>query len=79
MIPKIIFGIQTINSGMDSAVEPRTSETFIKKTYKNIRAIPAAMFTPMPPRLFLEANVTAISVNTNEEIGKLVLLYNSTL
>ncbi len=79
MIPKIILGIQTINKGIDSAVDPKTSDTFIKNTYKNIKAIPAAKLTPIPPLLFLEASVTAIKVRTNEEIGKLVLLYNSTL
>ena len=67
MTPNIRLGIQTINNGIDSAVDPKTSETFIKNTYKNIKLIPAARFTPIPPLLFFDASVTAINVKTKEE------------
>ena len=75
----MVFGIHTMNKGKASAVDPNTSAIFIKKTYINIKLIPAARLTPIPPLLFFEASVTAIKVNTNDDIGKLVRLYNSTL
>ena len=68
-----------MNNGLYVAPAPKTSETFIKKIYINIKLTPAAKPIPIPPRLFLDDNEKATNVRITAEKGKLVRLYNSTL
>ena len=60
--PKTKLGIQTVNNEFAPATAPRTSETFKKKIYTNIKLKPNAKLTPEPPLRFLKAKATAIIV-----------------